>query len=127
MCCNKFMRYNRLVIFALIIAAAFTSCVTDSDRPHVRVGMSRDDLSLYFGRPSRIEPAGSGREDWYYSFVSWSAPQIDGTASRDAFDPTSSTVSVSASSTRTAQECPIHLSADGHVIEPIPGGKIVGR
>lgn len=117
----------RLFIFALLAAAALAGCVTDSDRPRVRAGMSRDALRSYFGEPSRIEPVAAGGEDWYYSFAAWSTPQMDGTASRDAFDPTSSSVSVTVSSTWSTQECPIHISADGYVIEPIPGGKLVGK
>jgi len=89
--------------------------------------MSRDDIRSHFGEPLRIERVASGGEDWYYSFVSWSGPQIDAAASRDPFDPTVSSVSVSVSGTRSTQDCPIHLSADGYVLEPVPNGKIVGE
>jgi hypothetical protein len=89
--------------------------------------MSRDDLRLCFGKPLRIEPVASGGEDWYYSFASWSAPELDATASRDPLDPTSSSVSVTTSTTRSTQECPIHLSAAGYVLEPIPNGTIKAR
>jgi hypothetical protein len=121
------MRYFRPFLFVLLAAAALTACVTDSDRPRVRGGMSRDDLKFYFGKPLRIETVPSGGEDWYYSFAGWSTPQFDATASRDVLDPATSSVSVTASSSTGTRESPIHLSADGYVIEPIPDGRIVRR
>lgn len=121
------MIYIRPYLFVLLAAAALTACVTDTDRPRVRGGMSRDDLKFYFGNPLRIEAVSSGGEDWYYSFAGWSTPQLDATASRDILDPTSSSVSVTASSSSGTRESPIHLSADGYVIEPIPDGRIVRK
>ena len=114
-------------MLALFAAAALAGCVTDSDRPRVRVGMSRDDLRSRFGEPLRIESAASGGEDWYYSFVSWGTPQIEATASHDNFGAGRDSVSIGLSSTWSTQECPIHLSGDGFVVEPIPDGKIVGK
>ena len=126
-CCSKWSSSTRLSLFTLLVALALTACVTEPERLRVRIGMSRDDLRSCFGEPLRIERAASGGEDWYYSFVGWSAPQVDAAASRDIFDPTLSTVSVSVSSSRSTQDCPVHLSADGFVVEPIPDGKIASR
>jgi hypothetical protein len=114
---------------ALLVAVAVTACVSESasERPRVRVGMSREDLRLYFGQPLRIEPASSGGENWYYSFVSWSSPQVEATRPGDSLDPDISSVSLSVSSSRGEQERPVHLSADGYVTEPIPEGKLVRK
>jgi hypothetical protein len=121
----------RLVfVIALCVVGVLVGCVSDSERaepPRVRIGMSRDDLRFYFGNPMRIEPAASGGEDWYYSFASWGPPQVESTSSVDAFGERTASVSVSMSDTKTKQECPIHFSSDGYVIEPIPAGKIVGK
>jgi hypothetical protein len=88
--------------------------------------MTSDDLQFFYGKPLRIEPDASGGEDWYYTFVSWSKPEVGGTSWHDPAAQ-SSTVAVDVSSTRTREDLPIHLSKDGYVIEPIPIGKIVGR
>jgi hypothetical protein len=116
----------RLLVCALL-AAALSACVTDSERPRVRVGMSRDRLREYFGEPLRIEHVASGGEDWYYSFTGWSRPQVDGEAWRDPYDPNTSSVSVTVSSSRDTREYPVHLSAEGRVVEPIPSGRIAGN
>ncbi len=120
--------YPRLFITALCAAAALAGCVTtDSDAPQVRVGMSRDDLRAHFGEPLRIEPAPYGGEDWYYTFASWGSPQVDRSTSYDPSGARTDSVSVSLSDARSTQECPVHLSNDGYVTEPIPDGQIVRK
>jgi len=119
---------GRLFMASLFAAAALAGCVTtDSDAPQVRVGMSRDDLRAHFGEPLRIEPASSGGEDWYYTFASWSSPQVDTSTSYDISGARTDSVSVSLSDARSTQECPVHLSNDGYVTEPIPDGQIVRK
>ena len=123
--------YGGLLIFAIFAAVALSGCVTDSDtgsyRPRLRVGMSRDDLRACFGKPLRIEAVASGGEDWYYAFASGSAPQVDTSSSYDSSGARTDSVSVSLSDTKTTQECPIHLSSDGYVIEPVPEGDVVRK
>jgi len=110
----------------VLLAAAFTACVSDApDPPRLRVGMSRDDLRACFGEPLRVEAAPTGGENWYYPFTGWSRPEIGGETSRDMFDPNISTVSVTLSSSHGTHESPIHVSGDGYVVDPIPAGKIV--
>lgn len=123
-------RYCLLCLLALSLVCALAGCATESARSEparVRVGMSRDDLKFFFGNPSRIEPLPDGGEDWYYSFATSSPPQVESSSVVDPFGGRTDTVSVTVSDNRTVQRCPIHLSADGLVIEPIPEGKLVGR
>src|SRR5579859_3333625 len=111
-----------------LLAAGFTACVSDApDPPHLRVGMSCDDLRACFGEPLRIEPAPSGGENWYYPFTGWSPPEIGGATTRDMFDPNVSTVSVTLSSSHGTHESPVHVSGEGYVVDPLPAGKIVRR
>jgi outer membrane protein assembly factor BamE (lipoprotein component of BamABCDE complex) len=118
-----------LFLIALLVASMLSGCVTDSDpgsyRPRLRGGMSRDDLRACFGKPLRIEAAPAGGEDWYYNFAFSSAAQAETSTTYDSSGARTDSVSVSVSDTKSAQECPIHLSSDGYVIEPIPEGNIV--
>ena len=88
--------------------------------------MSRDRLKSRFGEPVRVERMPSGGEDWYYSFASWRNPNIEATGYNDGVSGSGS-VSVTFSDQNNTQECPIHLSPDGYVIEPLPAGKIVRK
>ncbi len=105
-----------------------TGCETPSDSSYipVRVGIPRSDLKFYFGEPLRIEPVAAGGEDWYYHFVSWEThpAQSAGTTTNE-FGQTSTYISASFGSSRDTEERPIHVSAQGYVIEPLPEGKIV--
>ena len=111
-----------LVLTALLLAlVALEACVTDSDRPALFVGMSRDRLKARFGEPLRIERTPTGGEDWYYSFSSPLDVQVDGYHD----EPSRSTMaSVTISESTGTHECPIHISSDGFVIEPLPSGHI---
>ncbi len=122
------MNLRRLPLFALFAAVALSGCVTDnSDAPQLYVGMSRDHLRSHFGEPLRIEPAAAGGEDWYYSFLTWATPQVESSSSYDPVGGRSDSVSVSLSDSKSTQEYPVHLSADGFVMGPLPPGRIVGR
>jgi hypothetical protein len=113
-----------LSLIAATAVFCLTGCVTDSRPAQIQVGMSRDEVRACFGKPLRVEPAASGGEDWYYSFALWNT-QVDGTVSRDDFGGRSTSGSFSISGERNAQECPVHLSGDGYVVDPVPDGKIV--
>ena len=124
------MRKPRALILVLFAAVAVAGCVTEEPEPaaRVRVGMSRDDLRFYFGEPLRVQATESGGEDWYYRFVSWNPPQVDGAVSHDDLEGSHSvSVSMSGLGSSIKEQRPIHLSADGRVIEPIPEGTILGR
>ncbi len=124
------MRYLQALGFSLLLAAAALSgCVTtdDSDPPHLYAGMSRDHLRSHFGDPVRIEPGPAGGEIWYYVFQTWSSPQVETSSSFDPYAGRSDSVSVTMSDAKATQECPVHISAEGYVTDPIPPGKIVPR
>ena len=122
------MQKHRLLILTLFAAVVFAGCVTAPEEPsRVRLGMSDDDLRFFFGEPLRIEAVDTGGEVWYYRVVSASTPAVDGAAWQDPYTG-SGAVEVSLSpSAKIRQECPIFLSADGHVIEPVPQAHIRGR
>ncbi len=125
------MRRHTRLMLALVALAAMAGCVTEPEleRSPIRVGMSRQDLRFFFGEPVRIEAIDSGGEDWYYRFVSSESPQVDGAVSQDPVDGTGAVaVSVSGLPGKAGKvELPIHLSAEGRVIEPIPEGKLLRR
>jgi outer membrane protein assembly factor BamE (lipoprotein component of BamABCDE complex) len=112
-----------LLLTTLLVAiATFGGCVTKSDAPSLYVGMSRDRLRAKFGEPLRIEQARAGGEDWYYSF---SNPIEFQTSSYQDGSTQSASVSATISNSANGQECPIHLSSEGYVLEPLPRGHIV--
>ena len=87
--------------------------------------MSRDDLKLFFGNPVRVEPGANGGEDWYYRFFGWrSDTTLDSGTSMSGGDVSSYT-NASVAISRDTTEAPVHVSALGYVVEPIPEGKIV--
>ncbi len=116
------------MLLAILMVASVWGCATETkfEQARVRVGMSRDDLKFYFGEPLRIENAGPDGEYWYYRFVSPENAQVDGAVVHDVVDG-SDTVAVSITPGRAKADLPIHVSPDGHVVEPIPEGKILGR
>jgi outer membrane protein assembly factor BamE (lipoprotein component of BamABCDE complex) len=121
-------RYFVLIALSLLALTGCESLPETSDIA-VRSGMSRDDLRLHFGEPLRVEPAGSGGEDWYYRFVTWSnGPAPESGATEDfRGGERISTVTVGWQVNRDSDERPIHVSSEGFVIEPLPNGKIVKK
>ncbi len=118
----------RLIGLALLAALALAGCASEPEEPlRVRLGMSRDDLRFFFGEPLRTETLQTGGEVWFYRVVSPNTPQMDGEAWQDPYDG-SGGVAVSVSpSVKTRQECPVFLSAEGRVIEPLPQVVIRGK
>ena len=117
------VRRSLLLAALLLTITNFAGCVTESnDRPSLFVGMSRDRLRARFGEPLRIEQARAGGEDWYYPF---SNPLDVQASSYHDGNSQSDSVSVSLGDSGKRQECPIHLSSEGFVIEPLPTGHIV--
>jgi outer membrane protein assembly factor BamE (lipoprotein component of BamABCDE complex) len=118
-------------VIALYAAALLVGCSTEPDRTvdsvRVQAGMSRDDLKLYFGNPLRIEPAAAGGENWYYRFASRNIEYEN--SSGTSFDSGTMSNYASASATinldKTMEECPVHISSSGFVIEPVPDGTVI--
>jgi hypothetical protein len=112
--------------FLMLLAAG---CSTDSEQTgnniRVQPGMSRDDLKFYFGGPLRVEPVATGGENWYYRFSSWNenSEEDSGISAGNGIitNYTSETVSFS----KSTDVYPIHISAAGLVIAPVPDGKVV--
>ncbi len=120
----------RFALFALIATGLLGGCATnweESAKPRLRAGMSRDDVRFFFGNPSRIETLPTGGEDWYYSFAFWTPAQVQSAAEVDPYGGGGVSVAVTAPAKRTVQQCPVHLSPEGFVIEPLPAGELVGR
>jgi hypothetical protein len=93
----------------------------------VRLGMSRDDLKLFFGEPLRIEAGAAGAEDWYYRFVAWRTQPTSESGTSVEPGGTTSYVSMGLAISRDPEERPVHISPQGLVIGPLPNGKIVLR
>lgn len=91
----------------------------------LRTGLSRDQLRARFGEPLRIEGASSGGENWYYNFVSWQSRPTDDSGVPPTTREQASSFSSGLQITKETTELPIYVSADGHVIDPLPAGKIV--
>ena len=108
------------VVSVLLVAG----CATESDVPHLYTGMSKDRLRAKFGEPHRVEGAPAGGEDWYYAFTD--PLQFQGSSYHDEQARTdSASVGISYGVGADPQERPIHLSAEGYVVEPLPSGHIV--
>lgn len=86
--------------------------------------MSRTDLRVYFGEPLRIERGPWGGEDWYYRFAAWKTGPTGSTGTTEEFGERTSYVSVGLAFSKDTEERPIHLSAEGYVIEPLPKGRV---
>jgi hypothetical protein len=107
-------------------AAGLSGC-SSSPEPadnQVGMGMSRSDLRLRFGEPLRIEKVGSGGEDWFYRCTSWNSTPVaeSGTAIESGEVTTYASAGLEISS--ETQERPIHISASGVVVGPLPEGKV---
>ncbi len=118
----------RLIGLALLTALALAGCASEPEEPlRVRLGMSRDDLRFFFGEPLRVETVQTGGEVWFYRVILPNTPRMDGEAWQDPYTG-SGGVAVSVSpSEKTRQECPVFLSAEGRVIEPLPQVPIRGK
>jgi outer membrane protein assembly factor BamE (lipoprotein component of BamABCDE complex) len=119
------MRHALRFWFLLPALLLLAGCVTESHpSPKLYTGMSRDDVRSLFGKPLRIEPNAVGGEDWIYTFGSRTPnPEVQTSESGDAFNHERSTTA-SYSFPSDKHEAAIHLSPDGHVIEPLPEGNI---
>lgn len=112
---------KKLFCISALAMLVAVGCATDSDVPSLYLGMSRERLKARFGEPLRIEKGRNGGEDWYYAFSS--PPQVQAESYRDPL-MYSEGASVSVSSSTGKEERPVHLSSEGYVIEPLPGGRI---
>ena len=110
-------------LLALLAAIALSGCKTESADRHVYLGMTPEELRANFGEPSRIEPNPSGGEDWYYLIRTWGKPKVGGTTSTDEVTQIGS-VDLTLTRSWTTEQRPVHLK-DGHVIAPVPNGKVV--
>jgi len=115
-----------LLVISLVVFAGCESAPETKDS-ELRPGMSRDDIKFYFGTPLRIEAGAAGGEDWYYRFVSWKTNPTQETGTREDSGERTTYVSVALDYSKDDAERPIHVSAEGYVIEPLPEGKIVKR
>lgn len=121
------MKSFRLIILGLFLLAGCVDESAPSPRP-VRLGWSREDLRERFGEPLRIEKVGGGGEDWFYNFVSYGSHPSGSSEQRvDEFGNRDSSVIIGWQFTRETEVRAIHVSADGHVIEPVPEGKVVPK
>lgn len=113
-----------LVAFSLL---ALAGCATapETVETTVSVGMSRADLKSNFGEPVRIQPAATGGEDWYYRFAKWKSRPTGESGTKDDFGDRAGYVSVGLQFSKDTEERPIHVSAEGYVIRPVPEGKVV--
>jgi hypothetical protein len=113
-----------LLGLALMLGGGCASEPRTSDMG-VHLGMSRDDLRFFFGEPVRVEPDGAGGESWYYRFVTWKARPGGESGSSVENGERTSYAAVTVEFSQDPEEAPIHLSPEGHVIEPLPKGKVV--
>ena len=97
----------------------------ETSENHLRLGLTRDQLRVRFGEPLRIESHGAEGEDWYYRFVSYDKQPTYSEDTSNEYGQRTTTGSVGIQFTRTVGESPVHLSADGRVIAPLPEGKVV--
>ena len=117
-------RYLVSAAISLLVLAGCASNLETTDIP-VRLGMSRSDLRLRFGEPLRIEPVASGGEDWYYRFTSWKTHPTSASGTTFESGEVTSYVSTGLEFSQDTEERPVHTSASGFVVEPLPDGKVV--
>lgn len=119
------MRHTSRFWFLLPALLLLAGCMTESaPSPKLYTGMSREDVRSLFGKPLRIEPNSAGGEDWIYRSGSRTpTPEVQTIQSGDPLDRTSTTTATY-SFPSGQHEAAIHLSPDGHVIQPLPEGNI---
>jgi hypothetical protein len=120
---------SRFIALLAIGMLAIGGCDEIPQTAHnsVLTGMSRDDLRMRFGEPLRIEPVASGGEDWYYRFVLWTTNPTGSSGVTEVGNERLSYASVGLETSRDSGEKPVHISAEGFVIEPVPYGKVAER
>jgi hypothetical protein len=121
---------TRVSYFCLVSALALSFLAGGCASPKTAevpllTGMTRNQLRLYFGEPLRIAPNPTGGEDWYYRFTAWKTRPTGVTGTNEEFGEKTSYVGVGLAFSRDAVERPVHLSAEGVVIAPLPAGKII--
>ena len=121
---------TRRVLFIMMGLVLLAGCGTASRTADIAVqpGMSRETLRRQFGEPLRIEPGPWGGEDWYYRFVTLNTRPTGATGvtgDKEFGDNKTSYVGVGLKFSKPTEEHPVHLSAEGFVIEPVPRGKVV--
>ncbi|MDR3457072.1 MAG: hypothetical protein P4N60_06470 [Verrucomicrobiae bacterium] len=120
------MKTRNLVLTALSLCL-LAGCATGPHATYSTVleGMTRTNLKYNFGEPLRIEPRSGGGEDWYYRFSSWQSQPVGSSGTRDDFGQRTSYVSAGLDFSQQVVELPVHVSADGYVVTPLPKGKVV--
>jgi len=120
------MKFSKLALISLglFMLAGCASSPKTADIP-LQLGMSRQELRWSYGEPLRITPVTGGGEDWYYRFVSWKTRPVYGAGTSEEFGEETSYVSVGLEGSHETEERPIHVSAEGVVIKPLPHGKVV--
>jgi hypothetical protein len=117
------------IVLAVVALFLFAGCTTTHHPTYSRVleGMSRNVLRANFGEPIRIAPGASGGEDWYYRFSSWQSQPTGSSATTDDFGQRTSSISAGLAFSKLVLELPVHVSADGFVVPPLPAGKVVNN
>lgn len=87
--------------------------------------MTRDELKACFGEPLRVDQPAAGGEDWYYRFSQTPSQPFAGAQTHDEFGQTTIAPPQQIQTTQQFVEMPVHLSPDGHVIPPVPQGRVV--
>lgn len=117
---------NIVIALSIMVLAG---CASAPEKQYTRVleGMSRNNLRYYFGEPLRIEPVGAGDENWYYRFSSWKAAPTgtSGTTVDTVTGDRTDYASAGLNFSKDIVELPVHISADGFVVKPVPDGKVV--
>ena len=118
---------TKYIVLAAMSLLVLAGCASDPKNAYSSVlpGMSRNNLRFYCGEPLRIEPTASGGEDWYYRFSSWQTQQTETETTTQEFGNRTHDVSSNLNISKQVLECPVHISSDGFVVEPIPKGKVV--
>ncbi len=117
----------RAIVFAAICLGVFTGCATKHESTYSSVleGMSRNVLRYNFGEPLRIAPGAAGGEDWYYRFSALQIQPTGSSATSKDFGQQTTYVSVGLELSRPVVELPVHVSAEGFVVPPLPKGKVI--